>query len=45
VQLIAGGLTVNGQELHPGDGASISGETHLQFAAARDAHFLFFDLN
>ena len=45
VQLIEGELTVNGQKLSPGDGAAVSGEERLSLKAARDAHFLFFDLN
>ncbi|MBI4904772.1 MAG: pirin family protein [Acidobacteria bacterium] len=45
VQLIAGELAVNGLELHPGDGAAISGEEMVRLAARQDAHFLFFDLN
>lgn len=45
VQLIEGDLTVNGEKLHAGDGAAISGEKQVQFKAGVDAHFLFFDLN
>jgi redox-sensitive bicupin YhaK (pirin superfamily) len=44
VQLIAGQLMVNGKELHAGDGAAISGEERLNFTAADESHFLFFDL-
>ncbi len=44
VQLIDGELTVNGNQLVAGDGAAITDEAQLQFQAASDAHFLFFDL-
>lgn len=45
VQLIEGGLLVNGENLAPGDGASIQGLKDLRLSATSDAHFLFFDLN
>ena len=45
VQLIEGRLSVNGEELHAGDGAAISGEERVKLTAAQDSHFLFFDLN
>lgn len=45
VQVIDGTLNVNGKELQPGDGASITGEQAAKFSASKDAHFLFFDLN
>jgi quercetin 2,3-dioxygenase len=45
VQLIEGELLANGEKLSPGDGASISAIRTLRLTAARDAHFLFFDLN
>ena len=45
VQLIEGSLDVNGQKLQAGDGAAISDAPQVQFEAASDAHFLFFDLN
>ncbi|MBI1791392.1 MAG: pirin family protein [Acidobacteria bacterium] len=45
LQVIEGRLTANGEALGPGDGASIRGEERLSLRAARDAHFLFFDLN
>ena len=44
LQLIEGELRVNGETLGSGDGASISDTPQLQLTAARDAHFLFFDL-
>lgn len=45
LQLIQGALTLNGKELHAGDGAAISGEERLHLTAAQDAHFLLFELN
>lgn len=46
VQLISGSLTVNGEQLNPGDGAAISGETELKLKAGEDkTEFLLFDLN
>jgi redox-sensitive bicupin YhaK (pirin superfamily) len=49
VQVIAGGVVVNGVTLTPGDGARIADETQLQFAGADAAattafDFLLFDL-
>ena len=44
VQLIQGQLTVNGTELHPGDGAAVTGEERIRLTAGQDSHFLFFDL-
>ena len=44
VQLIEGELTVNGEILRPGDGASVSHAARARLAATKDAHFLFFDL-
>ncbi|MDE1170082.1 MAG: pirin family protein [Verrucomicrobium sp.] len=45
VQLIEGGLEVNGVHLEPGDAAALSGEAAAELAASGPAHFLFFDLN
>lgn len=45
VQVIEGELLVSGERLGTGDGASISDTRQLRLTAARDAHFLFFDLN
>jgi len=45
VQVIEGELRVNGETLSSGDGAAISETRDLQLTAAKDAHFLFFDLN
>ena len=44
VQVIEGELRVNGETLRAGDGASLSDTRQLELTAARDAHFLFFDL-
>lgn len=44
VQLVRGGLIVNGQTLTPGDGAAIEGEPTVTLAAAADSEFLLFDL-
>lgn len=44
VQLIEGELTVNGETLRRGDGASITGAGSARLTAVNDAHFLFFDL-
>ena len=46
VQLISGTLTVNGEQLNPGDGAAISNEAELKLKAGEDkTEFLLFDLN
>ena len=46
IQLISGNLSVNGEDLQPGDGAAISHETRLDIASAADeSEFLLFDLN
>jgi len=45
VQVIEGDLLINGEKLAAGDGASISDTRNLRLTAAKDAHFLFFDLN
>jgi hypothetical protein len=45
VQLIEGGLTLNGKVLEPGDGAAVSDEIQLDFQADAGAHFLLFDLD
>lgn len=44
VQLLSGGLTVNGSTLETGDGASLSNESSLSLKADSDAEFLIFDL-
>jgi redox-sensitive bicupin YhaK (pirin superfamily) len=47
VQLASGALKVNGVQLEPGDGASVSmqDESSIQFEGIQDCEFLFFDLN
>ncbi|MCZ2155956.1 MAG: pirin family protein [Bryobacterales bacterium] len=45
VQMIEGSLTVNGELLRAGDGASITDVRELSLVAAEDAHFLLFDLS
>jgi quercetin 2,3-dioxygenase len=44
VQMVSGGLTLNGRSLGAGDGAAIEGETTLALTATRDAELLLFDL-
>jgi redox-sensitive bicupin YhaK (pirin superfamily) len=44
VQLIEGELTVNGTQLHAGDGAAATAEQKLELKATQPAHFLLFDL-
>ena len=44
VQLIKGGLTINGTPMAAGDGAAIAGEQRLEIAATADAEALVFDL-
>lgn len=46
IQLITGGLEVNGEKLEPGDGAAISDEQALELSSlANDTEFLVFDLS
>ena len=45
VQVVSGRLAINGVELAHGDGAAVSDETQLEFAALDDVEFLLFDLN
>ena len=46
IQVISGGLDVNGYSLEKGDGAAISDEKLLKIAAVDDnTEFLLFDLN
>jgi quercetin 2,3-dioxygenase len=44
VQVARGAISVNGTVLKPGDGASISDETKLDFAASEPSEVLLFDL-
>jgi redox-sensitive bicupin YhaK (pirin superfamily) len=41
----AGEVTLNGQPLKPGDGASVSDETALKLSASASSQVLLFDLN
>lgn len=45
IQVAEGGITLNGQRLNAGDGAAVSEETKLEFAADQPAQALVFDLN
>lgn len=45
VQLVKGGLSVNGTPLSAGDGAAITGEQALEIAASEDSEALVFDLS
>ncbi len=44
VQMVRGQLSLNGKNLSAGDGAKIADESELQFLAAEETEFLFFDL-
>jgi len=44
LQVARGHCTLNGMPLEAGDGAAVSGENALRFAAAKDAELLLFDL-
>lgn len=44
VQMISGGLEVNGQRMRPGDGLALEDPGDLRFTALEEAHFLVFDL-
>ena len=44
VQLIRGGLSVNGQPLGPGDAAGVTDETSVAIKASKESEFLVFDL-
>ena len=44
VQVAKGALRLNGEALRQGDGAAISGETDLRFAAEEESEILLFDL-
>ncbi|HLY73725.1 MAG TPA: pirin family protein [Planctomycetota bacterium] len=44
VQVARGNVSLNGQILNPGDGASVSGEKALELGSAGDAEVLLFDL-
>jgi quercetin 2,3-dioxygenase len=44
VQIVHGGVTLNGSVMDPGDGAQINGEKQLTLAATDNAELLLFDL-
>lgn len=44
LQIIRGGLTVQGQELKTGDGAALTDESKLAITSKEDSEFLLFDL-
>jgi redox-sensitive bicupin YhaK (pirin superfamily) len=44
IHVASGSLSVNGQALSEGDGASVDGESHLSFRGKTDAEVLVFDL-
>lgn len=44
VQMVSGGLALNGHGLSAGDGAALESETSLAFRATEDSEFLLFDL-
>ena len=44
VQMVHGGLDVNGQTLQAGDAAAVESESQLHLRAGRDAEVLVFDL-
>lgn len=45
LQVTKGALVLNGESLAAGDGAAISNEELLTISAAKDSHFVLFDLN
>lgn len=44
IQLASGELQVNGEQMRPGDGLAVSGETEIDIKALDDAEFLLFDM-
>lgn len=44
VQVARGSVTLNGEQLYPGDGAAVSGEARLELTATSDAEILLFDM-
>ncbi len=44
LQLVRGGVTLNGVALESGDGAAVSDETQLEIAASKPSELLLFDL-
>ena len=45
LQVIQGEVSLDGEVLHAGNGAALSGESEAKMKAADDSEFLFFDLN
>lgn len=45
VQVVSGAVVVNGEPLHAGDGAAISGAEAVELSASNEAELLLFDLN
>jgi quercetin 2,3-dioxygenase len=45
LQVLRGGVTLNGLDLQTGDGAAVSEEQQLEIIAATDAEIMLFDLN
>lgn len=45
LQVVEGEIAVDGEVLHPGDGAAFSGESEAKITAKADSEFIFFDLN
>jgi len=44
IQIARGSVTLNGEQLYPGDGAAVSDETRLELMATSDAEILLFDM-
>ena len=44
IQVARGSVTLNGEQLHPGDGAAVSDEPRLDLKATSDAEILLFDM-
>jgi len=44
LQVLRGGVALNGQDLHTGDGAAVSEETELNIVGSTDAEIMLFDL-
>jgi len=44
IQVARGSVTLNGEQLYPGDGAAVSDETRLDLKATSDAEILLFDM-
>ena len=44
IQIARGSVTLNGEQLDPGDGAAVSDEPRLDLKATSDAEILLFDM-